>query len=105
MEIPIWRKAVLSVEEASAYANGLNVAIIRAAAYRAIKYGDRSFCAYPSGNKICIPRVPFERWLEEQGWLHTQLSRNEAIAECRELKEAPRRTRSKNTVFIMKKTI
>lgn len=105
MEIPIWCKAVLSVEEASALADSLNVAIIRAAAYRAIKYNDNSFCAYMSGNKVCIPRVPFERWLEEHGRAHTQFSTNKARADCRELKETPepvKRTKSRKNIFVRK---
>lgn len=104
MEIPIWCKAVLSVAEASDYADGLSHAIIRAEAYKGIA-GRGSFNAYMSGNKVCIPRVPFERWLEEQGRLHTVFSHKQSNAEREELKEPTKRARSKNTVFIMKRTI
>lgn len=105
MEIPIWYKAVLSVAEASDYADGLSHAIIRAEAYKSIEGRGGTFNAYMSGNKVCIPRIPFERWLEEQGRLHTKFSPRQSREDREELKEAPKRTRSKNTMFIIKKTI
>ena len=79
-EIPIWQKAILTVEEASAYAGGMNVAIIRLAANQAIKLGAPNFECYMTGNKICIVRTSFEVWLSELGRRHTIFN----IQDCQE---------------------
>lgn len=108
MEIPIWCKAVLSVNEASELADGLNVAVIRAAAYRAIKYKNNSFCAYMSGNKVCIPREPFIKWLEEQGRKHVAFNTAAAREECVELKDGSadvKKARSQKTNIFVRKIV
>lgn len=63
--IPVYRKAVLSVEEAAAYGN-ISGLIIKAYALLAKnKRGD--FPCFWSGNTLKIPRVAFEKWLEYMG--------------------------------------
>lgn len=63
--IPVYRKAVLSVEEAAAYGN-ISGLIIKAYALLAKnKRGD--FPCFWSGNTLKIPRVAFEKWLEDMG--------------------------------------
>ena len=103
MEIPIWHKAVLTVTEASALAGGLNVAIIRAEARKSMS-GRGTLNAYMSGNKVCIPREPFLRWLEEQGRRHTVFNIAEAREEYSELKtvKKPRARNTKNILLLKK---
>lgn len=84
LEIPIWEKAIITVEEASAIAGGLNEAIIRLHAAQAINYGRITFECYMTGNKLCIVKDSFLKWLSELGRRHEQF----CIIDCqRQLKE------------------
>lgn len=63
--IPVYRKAVLSLDEAAAYGN-ISELIIKAYALMAkAKRGD--FPCFWAGDTLKIPRVAFEKWLEDMG--------------------------------------
>ena len=78
-EIPIWERAILTVEEASAIAGGMNEAIIRLYATKGIKTGEATFECYMTGNKLCIVKDSFIRWLSMLGRKHAMLD----IESCR----------------------
>lgn len=70
-EIPVWVKAVLSVEEAAAYGN-ISPQLIRG--FSALARAGRSdFPVFYSGDTLKIPRQAFERWLEELANDHKRL--------------------------------
>lgn len=69
-EIPVWRKAVLTIEEAAAYGN-VGQQLLRGFVTLA-KAGRSDFPVFFSGTDIKIPRVGFEAWLERMGNEHTQ---------------------------------
>lgn len=71
MEIPVWRKAVLSVEEAAVYGN-IGQQLIRGFVALA-RLGKSDFPMFMSGDTAKIPRVGFEQWLEKLGSEHSQL--------------------------------
>lgn len=63
--IPVYRKAVLSLEEAAAYGN-ISGLIIKA--YALLARDKRGgFPCFWAGNTIKIPRIAFEKWLEDMG--------------------------------------
>lgn len=70
LEIPFWKKAILTVEEASNLACGLSPSIIRLYAARAIYEGQPAFECYKTGRKLCIVKDSFVRWLSEIGRRH-----------------------------------
>lgn len=69
-DIPVWRKAVLSIEEAAAYGN-IGQQLLRGFAALA-KAGKSDFPVFFSGDTMKIPRIGFEQWLERMGSEHTQ---------------------------------
>lgn len=91
MEIPVWRKAVLTVEEAAAYGN-ISQHLLRGfvALSRA---GKSEFPVFYSGNSIKIPRVSFERWLESLGDGHVQLELKTVQRMVADLNESKKRGR------------
>lgn len=93
MEIPVWRKAVLTIEEASAYGD-MNLHLLRGLAVLA-KAGKSDFPSFSAGTSFKIPREPFERWLEKLGGEHTQLELKTVRRMVQELKEqsVPKRGR------------
>ena len=69
-EIPVWRKAVLSVTEAAEYSS-LSPQLLRGFVILA-KAGRTDFPFFMSGDTIKIPRISFEKWLETMGSEHTK---------------------------------
>lgn len=70
-EIPVWRKAVLTIEEAAAYGD-MNQHLLRGFVALA-KAGKSDFPVFEVGTSFKIPRIGFEQWLEKLGNEHTQL--------------------------------
>ena len=88
--IPVYRKAVLSVEEAAAYGN-ISGLIIKAYALLAKnKRGD--FPCFWSGNTLKIPRVAFEKWLEDMGQINEsfEIKNIKAIIKNAQQQDAPK---------------
>lgn len=71
MDIPVWHKAVLTIEEAAAYGD-MNQHLLRGFVALA-KAGKSDFPVFEVGTSFKIPRVGFEQWLEKLGNEHTQL--------------------------------
>lgn len=80
LEIPIWEKAIITVQEASALAGGMNDAIIRLHAAQSMYYGRNYFECYKTGNKLCIVKDSFLKWLSLLGRRHEEFDLNR----CRE---------------------
>ena len=89
MEIPVWKKAVLSVTEAAEYSS-LSPQLIRGFVILA-KAGRVEFPFFLSGDTIKIPRMSFEKWLETMGTEHTQFELKVImqIVECLRKKAEP----------------
>lgn len=91
LEIPVWNKAVLSLEEAAAYGN-LNVHLLRGFSVLAAA-GKSNFPVFYSGDTMKIPRVSFERWLEGLGDSHSKLELKVVQRMVSEAKEPAKRGR------------
>ena len=77
--IPTWEKAVLNVEEASAYM-GIGVEQIRALAHAA-RHGMGDFPAFWGGKTIKVSRRALLQWLDEVAVSHRDLSKAAAMVE------------------------
>lgn len=71
LDIPVWQKAVLTVDEAASYGS-LSPQMLRGLV-TLTKLNKGSFPFFMSGDTVKIPRVSFEEWLVNMGREHTQL--------------------------------
>lgn len=96
--IPIWEKAVLSVEEAAAYGN-ISHQIIRGHALLA-KIGKSTFPAFWVGDTLKVHREEFNEWLKEVAVGHQKLeikTVTEMLKQVTEIKRGrPRKGRAVN---------
>lgn len=77
--IPIWEKAVLTIEETSAYM-GIGTEQIRALAHAA-RHGMGDFPAFWVGNKIKVSRRALLQWLDDVAVSHRDLTKAAAMVE------------------------
>lgn len=77
--IPTWEKAVLNVEEASAYM-GIGVEQIRALAHAA-RHGMGDFPAFWVGKAIKVSRRALLQWLDDVAVSHRDLTKAAAMVE------------------------
>ena len=86
--IPTWEKAVLNVEEASAYM-GIGVEQIRALAHAA-RHGMGDFPAFWVGKAIKVSRRALLQWLDEVAVSHRDLRKAVAMVENAKQMSEPR---------------
>lgn len=90
--IPTWEKAVLNVEEASAYM-GIGVEQIRTLAHAA-RHGMGDFPAFWVGKTIKVSRRALLQWLDDVAVSHRDLSKAAAMVEsAKQMSEARGRGR------------
>lgn len=90
--IPTWEKAVLNVEEASAYM-GIGVEQIRALAHAA-RHGMGDFPAFWVGKAIKVSRRALLQWLDDVAVSHRDLTKAAAmVANAKQMSEARGRGR------------
>ena len=90
--IPIWEKAVLNVEEASAYM-GIGVEQIRALAHAA-RHGMGDFPAFWVGKTIKVSRRALLQWLDDIAASHRDLAKAAAMVKnAQQMSEARGRGR------------
>ena len=100
MEIPVWKKAVLSVSEAAEYSS-LSPQLIRAFVALS-KIAKSDFPFFMSGDTIKIPRISFEEWLESKGKEHAtfELKVIQQLAEGLTQKAEPKRGRPRKSRLV-----
>lgn len=86
--IPTWEKAVLNVEEASAYM-GIGVEQIRALAHAA-RHGMGDFPAFWVGKAIKVSRRALLQWLDDVAVSHRDLTKAAAMVENAKQMSEPR---------------
>lgn len=90
--IPTWEKAVLNVEEASAYM-GIGVEQIRALAHAA-RHGMGDFPAFWVGKSIKVSRRALLQWIDDIAVSHRDLTKAAAMVEnAKQMSEARGRGR------------
>ena len=78
-EIPVWEKAALTIEEATAY-TGIGERMIRSLVHASLH--DRSdFPVFRIGDTSKIPRLPLLKWLEDSATSRRDLKRAAAMVE------------------------
>ena len=78
-EIPVWEKAALTIEEATAY-TGIGERLIRSLVHASLH--DRSdFPVFRIGDTSKIPRLPLLKWLEDAATSRRDLKRAVAMVE------------------------
>ena len=78
-EIPVWEKAALTIEEATAY-TGIGARLIRSLVHASLH--DRSdFPVFRIGDTSKIPRLPLLKWLEDAATSRRDLKRAAAMVE------------------------
>ena len=78
-EIPVWEKAALTIEEATAY-TGIGERLIRSLVHASLH--DRSdFPVFRIGDTSKIPRLPLLKWLEDAATSRRDLKRAAAMIE------------------------
>lgn len=91
-EIPVWEKAALTIEEATAY-TGIGERLIRSLVHASLH--DRSdFPVFRIGDTSKIPRLPLLKWLEDAATSRRDLKRAAAMVEnAKQMSEARGRGR------------
>lgn len=77
--IPIWEKAVLTIEETASYM-GVHENLVRALA-NASKHDLNDFPAFWVGRVIKVARKPLLKWLEDMATSHRDLKRAAQMVE------------------------
>ena len=78
-EIPVWEKAALTIEEATAY-TGIGERLIRSLVHASLH--DRSdFPVFRIGDTSKIPRLPLLKWLADAATSHRDLKRAAQMVE------------------------
>ena len=72
-EIPVWKKAALTLEETASYM-GVGIGVIRALAH-ASKHGMGDFPAFWVGTSIKVARIPLLTWLTDVATSHRDIKR------------------------------
>jgi len=97
LQIPIWEKAVLTVEEAAAL-TGIGRDVIRALAHHAL-YGPGDFPVFTVGKSLKIPRLSLLEWLSDAAACGRNLKRAEMTAEAaRKLPAGGKRGRPRKVI-------
>ena len=89
VSIPIWEKAALTIEEATAY-TGIGERLIRSLVHASLH--DRSdFPVFRIGDTSKIPRLPLLKWLEDAATSRRDLKRAATMLENAEQIQMTRR--------------
>ena len=96
-DIPVWHKAVLTIEEAAAYGS-VGQQLLRGFVALA-KAGKSDFPVFFSGNSIKIPRIGFEAWLERMGSEHTKCELKTIQRMIASLDEPVKRGRPRKKIY------
>ena len=94
LTVPIWEKAVLTVDE-TVELTGIGRDVIRALAHHAL-HGPGDFPVFTVGTSLKIPRLPLLEWLSEAAACGRNLKRVEtAVEEAKKAAEGKRGRRRK----------
>jgi excisionase family DNA binding protein len=97
LTVPIWEKAVLTVEEAAAL-TGIGRDVIRALAHHAL-HGPGDFPVFTVGKSLKIPRLSLLEWLSDAAACGRNLKRAEMTAEAaRKLPAGGKRGRPRKVI-------
>ena len=96
--IPLWKKAVLTIEETAAY-TGIGERLIRSLVHASLH--DRSdFPVFRIGDTSKIPRLPLLKWLEDAATSRRDLKRAAAMVEnAEQMSEARGRGRPRKRII------
>lgn len=101
LTVPIWEKAVLTVDETVAL-TGIGRDVIRALAHHAL-HGPGDFPVFTVGTSLKIPRLSLMEWLSDAAACGRNLKRAEITAEAaRKLPAGGKRGRPRKVIGLVK---